>query len=189
MDTGKDSNRRSLEKDAASATEKNGVQAALSFQKVRKEYKDFCLDPLAKDEAVELLRELGEEEVTILISSHTTADLEKLADYLAFLHNGKLSLFAEKDGLLERYRTVQGAEETLERLRQQDIRLLGMRRGAFGAWAILDRTSVQNRAVLEDSGLLTERAGLEEIVTCLMKEEKTKLGKRERGMLNEGTFI
>lgn len=331
MDTGKDNNRMSLKKGAASDTEKNGVQAALSFQKVRKEYKDFCLgpltlsvpegcitglvgengagkttlmkaalgmllpdegtvsclvcnpvregkqarkevgvvfgelqlpgnftarmagkfwqeiyegfdeayfkrlqerfsvpenkpvrqlsagmkaklalagavshhprllildeplnglDPLAKDEAVELLRELGEEEVTILISSHTTADLEKLADYLAFLHNGKLSLFEEKDGLLERYRTVQGAEEALERLRQQDIRLLGMRRGAFGVWALLDGTSVQNRAALENSGLLTERASLEEIVTCLMKEEKTEQGrKRERRMLNEGTFI
>ena len=67
------------------------------------------LDPLAKDEAVELLRELGEEEVTILISSHTTADLEKLADYLAFLHNGKLSLFEKKkDGLLERYEDSTG---------------------------------------------------------------------------------
>lgn len=117
------------------------------------------LDPLAKDEAVELLRELGEEEVTILISSHTTADLEKLADYLAFLHNGKLSLFEEKDGLLERYRTVQGAEETLDRLRQQNIRLLGMRRGAFGAWAIFDRTSVQNRAVLAEKKYGEEEAG------------------------------
>ncbi len=148
------------------------------------------LDPLAKDEAVELLRELGEEEVTILISSHTTADLEKLADYLAFLHNGKLALFDEKDGLLERYRTVQGAEETLDRLRQQNIRLLGMRRGAFGAWAIFDRASVQNRAVLEDPGLLTGRASLEEIVTCLLKEERAEQrSNTERRKPDERTFI
>ena len=42
------------------------------------------LDPLAKEEAMEMLRELGGEEISILISSHTVADLEKLADYLPF---------------------------------------------------------------------------------------------------------
>lgn len=147
------------------------------------------LDPLAKEEAVELLRELGEEEVSILISSHTTADLEKLADYLVFLHNGKLSMFEEKDRLLERYRAVQGPKEALEGLRQQNIRLIGMRQSAFGAWALFDRTTVQNRAVLEEAGLLSDRASLEEIVTCLMKEERLGKQDAERRKTDEGTVI
>ena len=130
------------------------------------------LDPLAKEEALEILRELGEEEISILISSHTVADLEKLADYLAFLHSGKLFLFEEKDRLLERYRAVQGTEEALKGLRDQNVRMIGMRQGAFGSWAVLDKTSVQNREILERSGILEEPASLEEIVTCLMREEK-----------------
>ena len=47
-----------------------------------------------------------------------------------------------------------------------------MRQGAFGSWAVLDKTSVQSRAVLESFGILEESASLEEIVTCLMREEK-----------------
>ena len=130
------------------------------------------LDPLAKEEAMEMLRELGGEEISILISSHTVADLEKLADYLAFLHSGNLFLFEEKDRLLERYRAVQGTEGALKGLREQNVRLIGMRQGAFGSWAVLDKTSVQSRAVLESFGILEESASLEEIVTCLMREEK-----------------
>ena len=78
---------------------------------------------------MEMLRELGGEEISILISSHTVADLEKLADYLAFLHSGNLFLFEEKDRLLERYRAVQGTEGALKGLREQNVRLIGMRRG------------------------------------------------------------
>ena len=122
---------------------------------------------------MEMLRELGGEEISSLISSHTVADLEKLADYLAFLHSGNLFLFEEKDRLLERYRAVQGTEGALKGLREQNVRLIGMRRGAFGSWAVLDKTSVQSRAVLESFGILEEPASLEEIVTCLMREEKS----------------
>lgn len=68
---------------------------------------------------------------------------------------------------------MQGTEGALKGLREQNVRLIGMRRGAFGSWAVLDKTSVQSRAVLESFGILEEPASLEEIVTCLMREEKS----------------
>ncbi|MFQ7527054.1 MAG: hypothetical protein ACLRMN_05260 [Mediterraneibacter gnavus] len=53
------------------------------------------LDPVFRDEILDILREYTEdEEHTILISSHITSDLDKISDYIAFLHEGRL-LFCE----------------------------------------------------------------------------------------------
>lgn len=60
------------------------------------------LDPIVRDEVVELFREFAlEEGHSVLISSHILSDLEKLCDYIAFLHQGKLLFCEEKDRLLE----------------------------------------------------------------------------------------
>ncbi len=59
------------------------------------------LDPVVRDEVVEMLNEFTRDEGhSILISSHIVSDLEKLCDYIAFLHKGKLLLCEEKDALL-----------------------------------------------------------------------------------------
>ena len=44
-----------------------------------------------------------DESRSVLISSHIVSDLEKVCDYIAFLHKGRLLLCEEKDALLERY--------------------------------------------------------------------------------------
>ena len=62
------------------------------------------LDPVARDQVVELLSEFTRDEShAILISSHIVSDLEKLCDYIAFLHKGKLMLCEEKDLLMSQY--------------------------------------------------------------------------------------
>ena len=61
------------------------------------------LDPIVRDEVVELLRGYAlETGCSILISSHILSDLEKLCDYIAFLHRGQLLFCEEKDRLLDR---------------------------------------------------------------------------------------
>ncbi len=65
------------------------------------------LDPVARDEIVELFMEFTRDPGhSILISSHIVSDLERLCDYVAFLHKGKLLLYEEKDRLRERYGIV-----------------------------------------------------------------------------------
>lgn len=62
------------------------------------------LDPVIRDEVLDLFSEFTRDESrSVLISSHIVSDLEKLCDYIAFLHKGKLLLCEEKDALLEKY--------------------------------------------------------------------------------------
>ena len=62
------------------------------------------LDPVVRDEVTDLLLDFArDEDHSILISSHIVSDLEKICDYIAFLHKGKLILCEEKDRLKEEY--------------------------------------------------------------------------------------
>lgn len=81
------------------------------------------LDPVVRDEVVELLSDFTrEEDHSILISSHIVSDLEKLCDYVAFLHKGKLLLCEEKDRLLAEYGLLHCTQEQLKELDPNAIR-------------------------------------------------------------------
>ena len=72
------------------------------------------LDPVVRDQVVEMFYEFTrEEDHSILISSHIVSDLERLCDYVAFLHKGKLLLCEEKDTLLDLYCCVHCTAEQL----------------------------------------------------------------------------
>ena len=74
-------------------------------------------DPVARDEVLTLLNEFTREENhAILISSHIVSDLEKICDYIAFLHQGTLLLCEEKDRLFEEYGILSCSKETLNAL-------------------------------------------------------------------------
>ena len=65
------------------------------------------LDPMVRDEVLDVFNEFTRDEThTVVLSSHIVSDLEKICDYIAFLHKGKLILFEEKDQLLEEYAIV-----------------------------------------------------------------------------------
>lgn len=75
------------------------------------------LDPVVRDEVVEMFYDFTRDENhSILISSHIVSDLEKLCDYIAFLHEGKLLLCEEKDVLLSKYGIVHCTPEQLSAL-------------------------------------------------------------------------
>lgn len=69
------------------------------------------LDPVIRDEITDVFLEFTrDEEHSILISSHIVSDLEKMCDYIAFIHNGRLMLFEEKDALRDDYATMNCTE-------------------------------------------------------------------------------
>ncbi|MCI6553852.1 MAG: ABC transporter ATP-binding protein [Lachnospiraceae bacterium] len=99
------------------------------------------LDPVARDEVVEMFSEFTREEShSILMSSHIVSDLEKLCDYVAFLHKGKLLLCEEKDRLLDTYGIVHCTAEQLQELEPAGVRY--KKESAYGVEAIVLREAV-----------------------------------------------
>lgn len=99
------------------------------------------LDPLVREELLEILNDFTRDEShAILISSHIVSDLEKICDYIAFIHKGSLMLCEEKDRLLEQYGFIQTTEEKLNELDPAAVK--GRKITKYGAEAIVDRELV-----------------------------------------------
>nr|WP_296362432.1 hypothetical protein [Virgibacillus sp.] len=73
------------------------------------------LDPSARMEMLDLFLEfIQNEEHSILISSHITNDLERIADYIVMIHDGKIILQLDKDELLYKYGIIRCSEKQLQ---------------------------------------------------------------------------
>ncbi len=70
------------------------------------------LDPVVRDEILTIFADFTRDEThAVLLSSHIVSDLEKICDYIAFLHKGRLLLCEEKDRLTEDYGVLRGSPE------------------------------------------------------------------------------
>ena len=123
------------------------------------------LDPVVRDEILdEFLEFIQDENHAILISSHITRDLEKAADYITYLHNGRVAVSGAKDELLGTYGKLLCSRADLERV---DSALLGGSRvGQFGCEALVkDRHAFARRY----PGLTVDPATLEDIMVLTGK--------------------
>ena len=124
------------------------------------------LDPIVRDEVLEIFNEFTrEEDHSIFISSHILSDLEKLCDYIAFLHQGRLLFCDEKDRLLETYGVFTGTAEQLESLREEAVIGREESHGYGGVRALVRRDQVP-------AGLELERASVEDIILFMVKGAK-----------------
>lgn len=99
------------------------------------------LDPVAREEILDILREFTmSEDHAVLISSHIVSDLEKICDYVAFLHQGKLLLCEEKDRLQEIYGMLQCDAAQLREI--DSAAVLGKRTSPYGVQAVVRRNAV-----------------------------------------------
>lgn len=88
------------------------------------------LDPVARDGLLELFQSIVEDgEVTILFSTHITSDLEKCADYITFIQNGKIIESSSQDDLIDKYRIVTGSNENIDQVK--DL-LVGYKQNSLG---------------------------------------------------------
>ena len=72
------------------------------------------LDPVARDEFLDILRDyIEDEEKSVIFSSHITSDIEKIADYITYINNGKIIFTGEKDEFLEKYCIIKGGKEDI----------------------------------------------------------------------------
>ena len=122
------------------------------------------LDPVVRDSFVDAVMDLTrDEECSVLISSHIVSDLERMCDYIAFMHEGKLLLCEEKDVLLERYGVIHVTNEQMEELDPEAI--LGKRISPYGVEAVADRTKIPE-------GFSVNPVSLEELFVFMVKGEK-----------------
>ena len=121
------------------------------------------LDPVVRDEVVEMFSDFTRDENhSILISSHIVSDLEKLCDYIAFLHRGKLLLCQEKDQLLAEYGMLHCTPEQLESIDPEAI--IYRKATPYGAQAIVRRQDVAGNLALSP-------ISIEELFVFMVKEE------------------
>ncbi len=126
------------------------------------------LDPVARDEILdEFLDFVQDEDHAVLISSHITSDLEKVCDYVTYLHHGRVTVSGEKDALLETYGKVSCTRAELAGI--PEALLVGKWEGAYNCGAL-----VSDRAALGKScpGLAVDRCTLEDIMIFTTKGER-----------------
>lgn len=120
------------------------------------------LDPVVRDEVVEIFSEFTrDEEHAVLISSHIVSDLEKICDYVAFLHKGRLLLCEEKDALREQYGLAQLSKTDFAAL--DEAAVIGRRATPYGVSAIVRRDAVP-------AGLALEPVSIEDLFILMVKE-------------------
>jgi len=118
------------------------------------------LDPVVRGELMDLFLEfIQDERHGILMSSHITADLEQVADSIAYLHNGQLLFHENKDALLQSYGVLRCSESVLPSL-PADL-VIFTKRGAFGCESL-----VKNRAAVREllPDAICDAAGLDDIM-------------------------
>ena len=110
------------------------------------------LDPLVRSELTDILMEFTRrEDHSVLISSHDITHLEKLCDYIAFLHHGRLLLCEEKDRLLEDYGILRCSAEELNDIPAQAV--IGKRETPYGIEALLYRPAAPEGIVLGQTSI------------------------------------
>ena len=123
------------------------------------------LDPVVRDDILDALLEFVQDERhSVLVSSHITSDLEKIADYIAFLHRGKLVFCLPKDELADEYGVVHCGAADFERLEPEIV--VAWRREEFQTRALV-RNRVRAAELLPDA--IVAPAELDEIMLFYAK--------------------
>ena len=126
------------------------------------------LDPVVRDEILRIFMEYLEDgERSILMSSHITSDLEKIADSITFIDRGKILLSGYKDGILETHGVIKCSKEQLAEIDSADI--VSARINAFGAEVMV---SDREAAGYKYSGLMLDLTTLEEIMLYYVNRDK-----------------
>ena len=122
------------------------------------------LDPMVREELLEVFADFAAQDGhAVLLSSHIVSDLERICDYIAFLHKGKLVLCEEKDVLLDKYGILKCTKEQLANIPEEAVH--GKRVGTYGVEALVEREFMPRDAVVD-------RANLEDIILYMVKGEK-----------------
>ncbi len=125
------------------------------------------LDPMVRDEILDVFLEfIQDPSHSIFISSHIISDLEKICDYIAFIHKGRLVFSEPKDELLDQYGIVKCSQEIIEKIPKEKV--IGIRKNNFGVEALVLRDVITKAMVLEET-MTMDKATIEDIMLYYSK--------------------
>ena len=128
------------------------------------------LDPVIRDDILDILLDFAQDEThSILISSHITTDLEKIADYIVFIHEGQVVFSKPKDELIEQYGIIKCGAAQFEALDKLDIIVY---RKMDYEWQVLvaDRVAMKKKY----PKALIVSASIDEVMLLYVKGERWK---------------
>lgn len=125
------------------------------------------LDPIVRDDILDILIDFVQDENhSVLVSSHITSDLEKIADYITFLHNGNIIFSYRKDDLIDNYGIISCGTSMFEKINKSDT--IAYRKEDYQYKVLVnDRKS----AAKKYSEAIIEPATIEEIMLFYVKGE------------------
>ena len=127
------------------------------------------LDPIFRRELLEILHQLMEDEnKTIFFSTHITTDLDRIADYITFIHNGELVFTKEFYEIEEDYAIVKGGTDLLDRDTEQEF--IGIRKSNHGFEALTaNKNRIEN---IFGEMVMLEKPTLEDIMFYTKKRSE-----------------
>lgn len=125
------------------------------------------LDPIFREEILDIIRKYTEDEDhTVLLSSHITSDLDKIADYIAFIHEGQLLFVKTYDEIQENFGIINCRKELFDSLNPEDI--LSYRKESYG-YKVMIESKQELRKIFPD--LEIENASIEDLMLFQVKGE------------------
>ena len=126
------------------------------------------LDPVVRNEILDIFLEyLQDENHSILMSSHITSDLEKIADSVTFIDRGKLLLTGYKDDILENHGVMKCSVDNYKQIDEADI--ISARITDFGAEIMVSDKKMFSQKY---SGIIMDNTTLEEIMLFYVNRRK-----------------
>lgn len=126
------------------------------------------LDPVVRESILDVFLDfVGTEEHSILLSSHITGDLEKIADYITFIHEGKIILTASKDDLVYSYGVMRCKKEQFQALAPEDVIAYRKRDFQIDVLVADRKTAGKNY-----KDIVTDSVSIDDILLLLVKGER-----------------
>ncbi len=126
------------------------------------------LDPIVRNEILDIFLDLiQDEERAILLSSHITSDLEKIADYITFIHEGKIIFSKTKDELIYEYGVLKCSAAEFEQIDHEDI--IGYQKSQFHVEALVPNKQLAKQKY---SHILIDPASIEDIMLFYVRGAK-----------------
>ena len=126
------------------------------------------LDPIVRNEMINIFREfVVEEDHTILLSSHITGDLEKIADEVVFIDGGRIVLSGNKDEILEKHGILKCKKDELSKISESLI--VSFEESSFGAEVLVND---RHAAAKLYPDMLIEPALLEQIMIFYVNKKR-----------------